>query len=75
MKGRTSFLDVVRLIRFAVIFWVGDIVILVIINQSFPGPQRMDPLYYVSLGCIAILCLYYPIGDGCKNGLEKHLFQ
>ena len=57
VKSKTSFLDVVRLIRFAAILWIGYVVLLAIISQSFPGPQRMNPLYYVSLGCIALLCL------------------
>ena len=63
MKSRTSFVDVVRLIRFAAILWVGYIVLLAIINQSFPGPQRTSILYYVLLGFIAILCIglaYWP---------------
>ena len=57
VKSRISFLDVVQLIRFAAILWIGYLVLLAVINQSFPGPQRMNPLYYVALGCIALLCL------------------
>jgi signal transduction histidine kinase len=71
VKSRTSFVDVVRLIRFAAILWVGYIVLLAIINQSFPGPQRMNPLYYVSLGCIALLCLILSYWRWIQERLRK----
>ena len=57
MKSGTSFADAVRLIRFATILWIGYVTMLALVNQSFPGPQRMHPLYYISLGCVALLCL------------------
>ncbi|KPK22477.1 MAG: hypothetical protein AMJ70_05925 [Dehalococcoidia bacterium SG8_51_3] len=71
VKSRTSFVDVLRLIRFAAILWIGYIVLLAIINQSFPGPQRMNPLYYVSLGCIAIICLILSYWRWIQERLRK----
>jgi signal transduction histidine kinase len=56
--------DAIRLIRFAAFLWLGYIIVLALINQSFPGPQRNSPYYYVLLGYIAILCLglaYWPL--------------
>ncbi|MBC8472047.1 MAG: sensor histidine kinase [Planctomycetes bacterium] len=53
----------VRLIRFAAILWIGYLIVLALISQSFPAPQRANLLYYVLLGCIALLCLglaYWP---------------
>ena len=55
--------DAVRLIRFASFLWIGYIIVLALIRQSFPGPQRTNLLYYVLLGYIALLCLglaYWP---------------
>jgi len=49
--------DAVRLIRFAAILWIGYLVVLGAISQSFPGPERTNLLYYVLLGYVALLCL------------------
>ena len=71
MKSRTSFVDVVRLIRFAAILWIGYLVLLAIINQSFPGPQRMHPLYYILLGCMVLLCLILSYWRWIQERLRK----
>jgi len=63
MKITTPRSDAVRLIRFAAFLWIGYILVLALISQSFPGPQRTSLLYYVLLGYIALLCLclaYWP---------------
>ena len=63
MKRTPPGSDVVRLIRFAAILWIGYLIVLALISQSFPAPQRANLLYYVLLGCIALLCLglsYWP---------------
>ena len=63
MKGTRPHADVLRLIRFAAFLWIGYLIVLALISQSFPGPQRADLFYYVSLGYIALLCLglaYWP---------------
>lgn len=57
VKSRTSFVDAVRLIRFVSILWIGYLTALALINHPSLGPRRMSLLYYVSLGCIALLCL------------------
>ena len=71
VRSRDSLLDVVRLIRFAAILWIGYLIVLAIINQSFPGQQRMNPLYYVSLGCIAILCLILSYWQWIQERLKE----
>ncbi len=64
--------DVLRLIRFAAFLWLGYLIVLALINQAFPPPlpsplppppQRIDFIYYIVQGFIAILCLilaYWP---------------
>jgi signal transduction histidine kinase len=55
--------DAVRLIRFSAILWIGYLVVLALISQSFPGSQFTNLLYYGSLGAVALLCLglaYWP---------------
>ena len=71
VKSRTSLVDVTRLIRFASILWIGYLILLAIINQSFPGPQRTNPLYYISLGCIALLCLILSYWQWIQERLRK----
>jgi signal transduction histidine kinase len=57
VKTRGSFADAVHLIRFASVLWIGYLVLLAAISRSFPMSQRMNPIYYVALGCVAVLCL------------------
>jgi signal transduction histidine kinase len=71
VKSRTSFVDAVRLIRFAAVLWIGYLVLLAFISQSFPRPQRMNPLYYVALGCIAVLCLILSYWNWIQERLRK----
>ena len=71
VKSRTSFADAVRLIRFAALLWIGYLVLLAVISQSFPRPQRMHPLYYVALGCIAVLCLILSYWNWIQERLKK----
>jgi signal transduction histidine kinase len=71
VKSRTSFVDAVRLIRFAAVLWIGYLVLLAVISQSFPRPQRMNPLYYVALGCIAVLCLILSYWNWIQERLRK----
>jgi signal transduction histidine kinase len=71
VKSRTSFGDAVRLIRFAALLWIGYLVVLALISQSFPRPQRMHPLYYVALGCIAVLCLILSYWNWIQERLRK----
>ncbi len=58
--------DVIRLVRFAAILWLGYLIALAIINQAFrpppppyplQAPQRTDSLYYILHASIALLCL------------------
>lgn len=57
VKSRTSFADAVRLIRFAALLWIGYLVLLAVMSRSFPVSQRMNPMYYLALGGVAVLCL------------------
>jgi signal transduction histidine kinase len=56
--------DAVRLIRFAAFLWIGYLIVLALVSQSFPAPpQRTNLLYYLLLGYIALICLilaYWP---------------
>ncbi len=57
--------DVIRLIRFAALLWIGYLVVLAVITQSLrgPGPGSAETLYYVFLVFVALLCLglaYWP---------------
>jgi signal transduction histidine kinase len=71
VKSRTSFVAAVRLIRFAAVLWIGYLALLAVISQSFPGPQRMNPLYYLALGCIAVLCLILSYWNWIQERLTK----
>jgi signal transduction histidine kinase len=71
VKSRTSFADAVRLIRFAAVLWIGYLVFLAIISRSFPGSQRMNPIYYVALGCVAVLCLILSYWNWIQERLGK----
>ena len=59
MKIKTSFVDVVRLIRFASILWIGYLAVLAIINQSLLDPRRgnSETIYYFLLIFVAVVCL------------------
>lgn len=58
MKVAAPHSDAVRLIRFAAILWIGYLIVLASISQSFPAPPRTNLLYYYgSLGGIALVCL------------------
>jgi signal transduction histidine kinase len=71
VKSRTPFADAVRLIRFAAVLWIGYLVLLAVISQSFPRPQRMNPLYYIALGCVAVLCLILSYWNWIQERLGK----
>jgi len=71
VKSRTSFVATVRLIRFAAVLWIGYLALLAVISQSFPGPQRMNPLYYLALGCIAVFCLILSYWNWIQERLTK----
>ena len=63
MKMTMDHSDAVRLIRFTAFLWIGYIIVLALVSQSFPEAQRTNLLYYVLLGYIALLCLglaYWP---------------
>jgi hypothetical protein len=49
--------DVIRLIRFSDFLLMGYLIVLMVINQTFLTPQRTNPVYYTSLGYIALFCL------------------
>ncbi len=63
VKRTTPSLDVIRLIRFAAILWIGYLLALLFINQAFQPPpppqqpQQTNFLYYILNGLIALLCL------------------
>jgi len=71
VKSRTSFADAVRLIRFAAVLWIGYLALLAVISRAFLGPHRMNPLYYVALGCIAVLCLILSYWNWIQERLRK----
>ncbi len=71
VKNRTSFADAVRLIRFAAVLWIGYLVLLAVIGQSFPWPQQINPLYNVALGCVAVLCLILSYWNWIQERLGK----
>jgi signal transduction histidine kinase len=73
VKSETSFDDAVRLIRFASILWVGYLILLALINQSFSRPQSTSLLYYGLLGCIAILCLILAYWRWMQQRLKRAL--
>jgi signal transduction histidine kinase len=61
MRRTTYYLDVVHLIRFAAILWLGYLIVLAVINQVLGPPMpvriRSDVLYYILLGFVALVCL------------------
>ena len=54
-NGRPSE-EVLRLIRFASLLWLAYLVILIVIGSSFHEPQLTNPLYYILLGLISLVC-------------------
>jgi signal transduction histidine kinase len=71
VKNRASFADAVRLIRFAAVLWIGYLVLLAVISRSFPVSQRMNHIYYVALGCVAVLCLILSYWNWIQDRLGK----
>jgi signal transduction histidine kinase len=71
VKNRASFADAVRLIRFAAVLWIGYLVLLAVISRSFPVSQRMNPVYYIALGCVAVLCLVLSYWNWLQERLGK----
>jgi signal transduction histidine kinase len=63
--------DAVRLIRLSAILWIGYLVVLAIVSQSFPGPQFTNLLYYGLLGAIALLCLGLAYWSWLQERLRK----
>ncbi len=72
MKRNTPNSDLVRLIRFAAILWIGYLIVLAVINQVFWAlppmpmpprgdgnlmPVRSDIVYYIVAGFVTLLCL------------------
>lgn len=57
VERTTPHSDAVRLIRFAAILWLGYLIVLALVSQSFAAPPRNNLTYYGSLGGIALLCL------------------
>ncbi len=57
VERATPHSDAVRLIRFAAILWIGYLIVLVLVSQSFPVHPNTNLIYYGSLGGIALLCL------------------
>ncbi len=69
MKGTGPHADVLRLIRFAAILWIGYLLVLAIINQGLqppspePSTSPINFLYYIWQGLVALFCLvlaYWP---------------
>ncbi len=71
VKSGSSFVDAVRLVRFAAVLWIGYLVLLAVISRPFAGPQRLSLLYYIALGCIAVLCLALSYWNGIQERLKK----
>jgi signal transduction histidine kinase len=71
MENRASFADAVRLIRFAAVLWIGYLVLLAVISRSFPVSQRVNPLFYVALGSVALLCLILSYWNWIQERLGK----
>jgi len=58
-KNKDPFADTLRLIRFSSLLWIGYLILLTVINQSFSPPNgiTVETVYYMSLGVIALVCL------------------
>jgi len=57
VERTTPHSDAIRLIRFAAVLWLGYLIVLVLVSQSFPAPPYTNLVYYGSLADIALLCL------------------
>lgn len=64
MKKTAPHSDVIRLIRFAAILWIGYLIVSAIINQTLWSPRRGESeilssgiFYYILIGCVALICL------------------
>jgi signal transduction histidine kinase len=57
VERTTPHSDAVRLIRFAAFLWLGYLIVLALVSQSFPAHPYTNLIYYGSLGGIALLCL------------------
>ncbi len=77
MNRTRPHVDVVRLIRFAAILWIGYLVVLFLINQSFHQPLPQQPpqqtqlLYYILHGFIALLCLVLAYWRWIQERLQR----
>lgn len=66
VKTSTSGQDVIRLVRFSSMLWLGYLAVLSLITHSMSAPRRGSNemfLYYILLGLVALLCLglaYWP---------------
>jgi signal transduction histidine kinase len=63
--------DAVRLIRLSAILWIGYLIVLAIVSQSFPGPQFTNLLYYGLLGAVALICLGLAYWSWLQERLRK----
>jgi signal transduction histidine kinase len=60
MKRETNTSDVLHLIRYSALLWIGYLAVLAIINQSLWDPRQVSLntlYYYYLLGVVALLCL------------------
>jgi signal transduction histidine kinase len=57
VERTTPHSDAIRLIRFAAFLWLGYLIVLVLVSQTFPAPRYSNLIYYGSLADIALLCL------------------
>jgi signal transduction histidine kinase len=72
VNSRSSFLESIRLIRFASILWIGYLIVLTAINQLSEEPQVTSLLYYISLGCIALFCLILSYWQWIQERLKQY---
>jgi signal transduction histidine kinase len=59
VKNEIAFADPVKVINFASFLWIGYLVVLTIISQSFGDPRRSggEIVYYALLGSVALVCV------------------
>jgi signal transduction histidine kinase len=74
VKRDTSFIDAVRLIRFAAILWIGYLTAQAIMNKYMWGPPGVlinNLFHFVLLGFVALICLGLAYWSWVQNKLRK----
>jgi signal transduction histidine kinase len=73
VKTNITFADPVKVINVSSLLWIGYVIVLMVISQSFGNPRQANSemLFYLMLGAVALLCLGLSIWSWLQKTLGR----